>query len=251
MEEQERGLVRTAVAREGRDWPSTSFLARLTGPTRQELLDLGDVRQFARGERITREGEPGSEAFLLLSACAKVTAQIDEEQEALLAIRVGGDIVGELALMDGEPRSATVTACRIEPSLAVAVGRDAFTDFLQRSPQASSALAAEVSRRLRWSDRRRVEFSGCSVKVRTARVIVELTSAYGKQLPYNGVSLGTNLSQGELATLIGAAEPSIQKALRELRDAGLIDTGYRMLVVLDLPGLRAMAGLPAAATASF
>lgn len=251
MEGREQDLVGRTVAQEARNWPATSFLARLPDQARDALLSFGDVRRFARGERIAREGDPGSEVFFLLSACAKVTARTDDGQEALLAIRVSGDIIGELAVIDGEPRSATVTACRIDPSVAVAVGRDAFADFLKKSPEASAALAEAVGRRLRWSNRRRIEFSGCSVKVRTARVIVELASTYGKQLPYNGVSIGTNLSQGELATLIGAAVPSVQRALRELRTAGLVGTGYRMLVALDLPGLRAMAGLPAAITASF
>jgi CRP-like cAMP-binding protein len=251
MQEQDRDFVRRLISREARAWPPTSFLAKLSDAARLALLERGEVRSFARGESIVREGEPGTEVFLLLSACAKTTARNDNGTEALLSIRVGGDVIGELAVMDGEPRSATVTACRIEPCVAVAVGRGEFLNFLMASPEASALLTEVVSRRLRWANRRRIDFSGCSVKVRTARVIVELASAYGQQLPYNGRSIGTNLSQGEFATLVGAAIPSVQKALRELRVAGLIDTGYRTVAALDLPGLRAIAKLSPQQTASF
>jgi len=193
---------------------------------------------------VFHEGELGTAVYLLLSGCVKVTARSGNGTDSLLAIRVGGDVIGELAVMDGDPRSATVTACRIEPTVAVAVDRAAFLGFLGGHPAVATLLTEVVGRRLRWANRRRVEFGSFDVKVRTARVIAELAAAYGQRLPINGVTIGTNLSQGELATLVGAAVPSVQKALRELRTAGLIGTGYRMMVALDLPGLRALSGLP-------
>jgi CRP-like cAMP-binding protein len=164
---------------------------------------------------------------------------------------MSGDIIGELALVDGEPRSATVTACQIEPSSAVVVDQAVFRRFLDDYPSAAVLLARAIGKKLRWANRRRVEFGACSVKVRAARVIVELAAAYGRQLPYNGTTIGTALSQGEFASLVGAAPQTIQRALRELRDAGLIDTGYRALVAMDLPGLRAVAGLPCEENPSF
>jgi CRP-like cAMP-binding protein len=104
------------------------------------------------------------------------------------------------------------------------------------------ALAGIVAQRLRWANRRRVEFGGYPVKVRLARVLAELAASYGLRVP-RGLVIGVDLTQPELAALTGSAEVTIHKALAELRKDGLITTGYRRTTVLDLARLRDIARL--------
>jgi CRP/FNR family transcriptional regulator, cyclic AMP receptor protein len=75
--------------------------------------------RFRKGQTLISEGEQADDIFLLLDASVKVSAQLDAGGRALLAIRIGGDVVGEIAAMDGGTRSATVSACGHEPVIAV------------------------------------------------------------------------------------------------------------------------------------
>ncbi|MDO0927233.1 Crp/Fnr family transcriptional regulator [Streptomyces sp. TG1A-8] len=227
------------------DWPARSFLGGLSEPVRSKLLGIGTRCRYLPGEVLIREGDRSNHVVLLRSGFVKVTASLDNGHEALLAIRVGGDIVGEMAAMDdGAPRSATVTACG---EIAASMVRESdLRFFLESHPEAARAVNRIVIQRLRWSNQRRVEFGGYSVKVRLARVLAELAASYGHPVP-RGIVIGVNLTQPELAALTGSAEVTIHKALAELRRDGLITTGYRRTTVLDVNRLRETARLRKAA----
>ena len=112
--------------------------------------------------------------FLLLDAIVKVTAQMDEGGTALLAVRLGGDIVGEIALVDGQGRTATVSACGNDPVTAVRVSHNEFRGLLNRHPDAAISLASAIGRKFRSATRRRIDSTGCEAKVRLARALREL-----------------------------------------------------------------------------
>lgn len=223
-------------------WPARSFLGSLPEPVRTGLLRLGTRCRYIREEVLICEGDRSNHVVLLRSGFVKVTARLDNGHEALLAIRVGGDVVGEMAAMDDAPRSATVTACG---EIAASIVREAdLRHFLGVHPEAALALAGIVAQRLRWANRRRAEFGGYPVKVRLARVLADLAASYGLRVP-RGLVIGVDLTQPELAALTGSAEVTIHKALAELRKDGLITTGYRRTTVLDLVRLREIARLGA------
>ncbi|MFF7181198.1 cyclic nucleotide-binding domain-containing protein [Streptomyces sp. NPDC008121] len=222
--------------REG--WPTGSFLGALPEAVRADLLNIGTRCRYVPEEILMHEGERSRHVVLLRSGFVKVTARLANGHEALLAIRVGGDIVGEMAAMDDAPRSATVTACG---DIAASIVRESdLRLFLDTRPQAALAIAGIVTQRLRWANRRRVEFGGFPVKVRLARVLAELAASYGHRVP-RGLVIGVDLTQPELAALTGSAEVTIHKALAELRRDDLITTGYRRTTVLDLDRLRRVA----------
>lgn len=217
------------------DWPPGAFLGALSPRCRAELLALGVKQRLSDGKILIHEGGRDSHVVLLRRGLAKVTATTADGRVALLAIRVPGDIVGEMSALNGHPRSATVTACG--PVRTTVIYQSDFQAFLRNHPDAAVQLAAMVADRLRYANQRRVDHATSSVRVRVARVLAEIASAHG-QVTAAGVDLGVPLSQPELAGLCGAAEISVQKALRELRDDGLLSTGYRRITVLDLPALR-------------
>lgn len=223
-------------------WPVGSFIGGLHGAARADLLNLGSHRLFVSEEKLLHEGDRSNHVVLLHSGFAKVTARLENGREALLAIRSAGDVVGEMAAIDDAPRSATVTACGSVS--ANVVPNDELQSFLRRRPEVAITLAGMVVRRLRWANRRRVEFGGLPVKVRLARVLAELASRHGHSVRRHLI-IGVTLSQPELAALTGAAEITVHKALRDLRGDGLLTTGYRRITVLDLRRLRQTAGLPA------
>jgi CRP-like cAMP-binding protein len=221
-------------------WPRASFLAGLDPPVLRDFPDAGELTQFHTGDDLMREGDLADDMFLLLDASVKVTARTDNGGTALLAIRLGGDVVGEIALVDGKGRTATVSACGYEPVTAVRVGHDEFHGLLNRHPAAAVSLASAIGRKLRSSIRRRIDSTGCAPKVSLARALLELAEDYG--LPgHRGILIGVNLTRIELGTLVGVGETTAQRALRELKRDGLVmDTGRRLLVP-GLPALRAAA----------
>ncbi|WP_308313902.1 Crp/Fnr family transcriptional regulator [Streptomyces sp. GbtcB7] len=226
----------------GRDeWPARSLLGVLSPPARRDLLGLGTEVRFDVGAVLLREGMNDRHLLLLLSGFAKVTATVENGETSLLAVRAAGDTVGEMAAMDGAPRSATVTASG--PVTARSVQAGALRELLLRRPEVSMALTGMVANRLRWANQRRLDFRGYPAKVRLARLLVELAATYGSPRA-DGVVIGCRLTQPELATLIGAAVTTIQKVLHELRSEGLLETGYRSTAIRDLPRLRRLADLP-------
>ncbi|MFJ9962744.1 Crp/Fnr family transcriptional regulator [Streptomyces avermitilis] len=222
------------------EWPARSLLGVLSPPARRELLGLGVETRFEPGEVLLTEGAHDRHVLVLLSGFAKVTATVENGETSLLAVRVGGDSIGEMAAMDGAPRSATVIACGQMTARVLQPG--VLHGLLMRRPEVSVALAGIVADRLRWANRRRLDFRGYPAKVRLARLLVELATSYGRPTD-GGVVVGCRLTQPEMAALTGAAETTIHKGLRELREGGLLETGYRSTVVRDLPRLKRLANL--------
>ncbi|RCG26130.1 Crp/Fnr family transcriptional regulator [Streptomyces diacarni] len=202
------------------------------------MLALGVHTRYEAGRVLIREAEPTGFVLVLLGGVVKVTARTHDGRDALLAVRMGGDLVGEFAAVDGGPRSATVTTCGAVAARLVTRGD--FLDCLRREPRIAHAVNASIVTKLRAANRHRVDFAGCDAGTRLARVLHQIAMTYGEPLGAGAV-IRWPLTQPELATLSGAAEPTVHKALRRLRETGVISTGYRSITVEDLALLRGVA----------
>lgn len=223
-------------------WPPRSFLARLDTMSLHDFLAVGKLVTFDRNETIIVEGADDTSAFLLLSACVKVTARLPSGGEALLAVRFGGEVIGELAALDGGRRSATVRGCAREPVVAVELSQPELHDLQVRHPEAARTLNRSIVHKLRSSTRRRIDYTGCPPHVRLARALVEMADDHGWQRnEAQFIRLAVDLTQVEIGTLVGVKPATAQRALRRLRDQALISTDSRPLVILDIEGLRKIA----------
>ncbi|MFY1686152.1 Crp/Fnr family transcriptional regulator [Micromonospora sp. WMMD730] len=216
-------------------WPAGTLLAALTDTDRAALLRLGTGRPLGRGQTIIREGSTGEDVFVITAGSTKVFGDTYDGRTALLALRVAGDIVGELAALDAGRRSATVVTCTV--STVRVIGRTAFDDFLRDRPDAARAVQKSVVAKLRQATRLRIDAGGSSAVVRLARLLAYLASRYGRDVP-DGRAIDVPLSQTDLAAMAGISEPSVQRALGELRRRGLIASAYREIVVRDDAGLQ-------------
>ncbi|MBF9129467.1 Crp/Fnr family transcriptional regulator [Plantactinospora sp. S1510] len=217
-------------------------MQRLSKRSRGELIGLlAPARTLKIGEILLRQGDGGQVVYLLRSpgpersACVKITARLENGSHTLLAIRIGGDLVGEMAVLRDVPRNATVTACA--RTLAHAVPNDTFKAFLHRCPDVWPHLYEMATGQLDWANLRRQEFTGYPIAVRLARVMLDLADRHGSPGP-GGIHLGVRLSQAELGLLVGAREDAVSQALGQLRQAGLVSPRYRAVLVTDLSGLR-------------
>jgi CRP-like cAMP-binding protein len=187
---------------------------------------------------LIREAETSTFVIVLLDGVVKATGMTSDGKEALLAIRVGGDLVGEFAAFDQAPRSSSVTTC------GTVVGRVIkqadFLAALRRDSSLAEAVNRSVVAKVRAANARRVDFAGYDAPTRLARVLSELAIRYGDRSGNRAV-IAWPLTQPELASLAAVAEPTAQKALRKLRERGVITTGYRNFTVLDFAELKRIA----------
>ncbi|MFI6285617.1 Crp/Fnr family transcriptional regulator [Streptomyces sp. NPDC051018] len=219
-------------------WPVDSFVGLLSENSRRELFREGTVRMYSPGESLILQGEDSSHVMVIRHGVVKVVSHTAEGHTALLAIRASGDIVGELGALDSRPRSATVIAVgRVVVSVITGQG---FRLLCEREPQLPLTLMRIVTNRLRASDQARIELGGYTPRVRLAKMLTSLAKSHGTA-GESGVRIGIPLSHSDLASLIGSSQASLERSLRALRVEGVIDTGYRNLVIRDLPGLTRIA----------
>jgi len=197
------------------------------------LLASGTVRRFEEGEILMRQGEPGSYVFILTVGRVKVARVDANGNELLLAVRGVADIVGELAVLGGRMRSATVTA--MVPCVTYVLSAAAFLRIL-RERHVEETLLRYLIARQRESDDARAELAGLNAIQRVGRVLLRFASVAGGEEP------DLDLSQDELAAAAGLSRASVAAALATLRERRLIVTRRRSLVIRDLAKLRAEFG---------
>ncbi|WP_272497685.1 Crp/Fnr family transcriptional regulator [Actinomadura terrae] len=222
-------------------WPSRSLLGQLKPETKDHLLSLGGLRQIAAGEHIIMKGATAPlDVFVLLEGITKVTVDTENGKSILLSIRAGGDMVGELAVLDGSPRLAQVTTIR--PCVVRRISGPQFLAFLDGRPDAWRAINRMVAARLRAATWHRVEYGSLRVPVRVARILMVLARTYGEPCG-DGILIPIHLTRSELGGLIGAEEPTVQKTLAGLLRSGVNGKKGQKIVIRDWPGLCAAAGI--------
>ena len=171
--------ARPAVGRVGSgELAPGTFLAWLTEAERESLAAIGQRRQFPRGAVLMFQGDPDDRVMALLSGRVKVTRLESEGREVMLSIRDPGDLLGELAFVDGEPRVATVTA--LEPVEALVMVGHVLRRHLETTPRVAVVLLEIVTRRFRESTRTRAQFGASDTMARLSSRIVELAERYGE-----------------------------------------------------------------------
>jgi len=218
-----------------REWPESTLLGGLGSADRSALLALGTVVYYDDGQRLIVQGATNNQAYLLLDGMVKVTVRDDNGQSALLGIRVAGDLVGEMAALDGTERSADVTASGAVE--ARVIGAVELRNAAKRQPEISIGIAQMISRRLRWANRRRLDFAARDPGVRIARVLYEVVRGYGERKATHW-SLGVALTQPEIASLAGVRLRTAEKELRALQRDGVLVRRYRQIHVGDLDALQ-------------
>lgn len=172
--------------------------------------------------------------LVLTAGLVKAVAVGDDGQTAALALRGHGEILGELAAVDGGTRSASVVAIEAVEALSIPVA--VFREFLRDQPGAALALLAGVADRLRDASRRQAEFGSLDATERVARMLAELGDSYGERVA-DGLRIDL-VSQDELASLCGASREAVARALRTLRAGDVVRTGRRTVTISDIDRLR-------------
>ncbi|WP_241661210.1 Crp/Fnr family transcriptional regulator [Thermomonospora catenispora] len=219
------------------------FWEALTDEERAALSRAGRIRTFRPGgEALTFEGDVSAHMLVILDGWAKVVSPTDSGKEVVLAVRGPGDMVGEISAMFDRPRTATVQA--LVPLRALSVPAARFKAFLDEHPRSWWPLMATIVDRMgELGNRLRVN-AGADGTCRLAHLLVHLAEVslrYTEPGPDGQIPILPPLSQADLGSWVDASRETAARGFGELRERGLVQTAYRKVTVLDLPGLREFA----------
>ncbi len=215
---------------------ATPFFAGV-GPDVRERVAAGmRTRRFRRGEVIFHVGDPGDALFIIVSGDVKISLPSDSGDEAILTTLHAGEAFGELALLDGAPRSASATA--IGPTETVVLPRDQFRELIATEAAIRDALLASIAGELRRLTTHVEELHFLDITGRLAARLVRLARDSGTPIDGgSGIRLRKSLTQGDLAAMVGCTRQSVNKLLGRFTDDGLVRLERDGIVILDLDGL--------------
>lgn len=217
--------------------PDSSFYGALTADDRAWLRDRSAVRTFPPGYRLAMEGETSPDVRILLSGWTKATSVTPGGEEVVLRIYGPGDLLGAEAVLTGQSRPETVTALAKCTALLLPARR--FTDVLDRNPGIARAFSIALLQRTQAADEL-VKLRHADADARLARVLLALADRAGAKAA-DGITIPVELTQEDLASLLGLSRSTVARTLRSLRRQGMIRTGYRNITVTDIRELRRVA----------
>ncbi len=220
------------------DTAEGGLLAHLADTDREYLLARGTRRRFRANDVVLMEGDPSDHVHVLVSGWVRVSTIVEDGREVLFGLRGPGEVLGDLAAVTGRPRSASVRA--IEPCTVYQLTGAEFVDVLHARPEIAIATIKTVATRLRHAESARVDSAAFDVSRRVAVVLVRLAEEHGRRVP-EGVLIEDAFSQEDIAAQIGAARRTVARALRVLREKGIVETGRRRILIRNPRVLRAFA----------
>ena len=208
---------------------SSPVLEALNEEERSRLLDRAVARRLQRGEILFLAGHPGTRIYIVLSGVMKLAARDFEGRETILGLAVPGDMVGEVAALDGtvQPLDAIATT----PTRLAGIEAEALLDIVCGNPEAGLRLARSVATRTRWICDAALERTSSEVPARLAGRLLDLAELLGCT---NGthIYLELPMAQSDLGRLAGMCRESACKTMRRFKREGLLDYEGRKLRIL-------------------
>jgi len=214
---------------------SSLLLSGLDIEDLRALLALASQRSCKARKVVCQKGEPGHELLIVLSGKLKVCASSAFGKEAILGLIEDGEIFGEMALIDGQERSANVIA--VEDTQLLVIHRKDFLPFIEAHPKACMGLLMAMTQRLRKMDVLIEDLRFLDLKDRLAKTLRQLAQEYGRTVVGGGVRIDFKISQEELGSLVGATRENVNKQIRAWVDEGVLETSQSTLIIRQMDRL--------------
>ena len=195
---------------------------------------LAVPRNYAKGEVIFSQGDRGDALYCVASGRVRISATGAGGQEVFLSIMEPGDTFGEIAVMDGQPRTAGATS--LDATRLLVIGRRAFLRLLEQEPHLAIELLRLLCTRLRWISELVEESAFLAGPARLAKRLLVLASLHGRPVATDQLEL--RISQAELAHFLGIARQLVNHHLREWQRAGWVDLGRGRVTIRNREALR-------------
>ncbi|HEY4898563.1 MAG TPA: Crp/Fnr family transcriptional regulator [Candidatus Nanopelagicaceae bacterium] len=197
---------------------------------RESMVSL----KLNKGQVLFKEGQEGDRLYVVVTGKIKLGTTSNDGRENLLSILGPGEMFGELSLFDPEPRASTATA--VTDSRLVSLAHGAVIGLVTTNPQTSLELLRRLAQRLRKSNEVLADLVFADVPGRVAKAIMELGERFGIQKD-DGLHVNHDLTQEELAQLVGASRETVNKALADFAARGWVKLEPRAVLVTDIERL--------------
>jgi CRP/FNR family cyclic AMP-dependent transcriptional regulator len=206
------------------------LFSELSPPELERIAQVAIPRSFPRDTRVFHEGDPGDACYIVRTGSCRVTREHPDGRAITLATLGPGAIFGELAMLDGERRSASVEATENTQLLALPAGD--MQTLIREHPEMAEKLIVALTRRLREANERISRQSFQTVPSRVAGVLNQLL-AEGSMTPLVRDGVTIRLRQSDLAQLAGTSRESVSRFLATLERAGVVQVGRGRVTVLE------------------
>jgi len=195
-----------------------------------QIVQTGNKKTYTKDSVILVEEEIGTALFVIIKGKVKVSRSSNDGREVILSILSDSDFFGEMSILDGLNRSATVVA--LEDSELFIIQRKEFLDLLNKHPEITIALLSELTRRLRNADMKIKALSLKDAEGKVATVILQLADDIGK-IKQGVVEIEKLPLQQDLANMAGTSRETISRTLHAFARKGLVEMDGSKLRILD------------------
>ncbi len=217
-----------------------NFLELLSPADANDVLALGVRRRLPARSILFHEGDEGTACAIVTEGRLKASYWSADGREVLLNVHRPGEAVGVVSVIDGDVRTASVSA--LEPVDIVMVPREALLELSSQRPAVAFALMNELCHLFRTSNRKQLDFGTLDTLGRVARQLATLAESFGEAHP-DGLLIDLPLTQQDLANWVGASREAAGKAMQHLERLGYVSSPRRrQVVVRDLDALRSLTG---------
>ncbi|MCA0436438.1 MAG: Crp/Fnr family transcriptional regulator [Austwickia sp.] len=199
------------------------------------LRSTMSTTRLQRGEVLFREGQRGDRLYVIVNGKIKLGRSSTDGRENLMAILGPGEMFGELSLFDPGPRTATATA--VADTELIGMGNESLHEYLKDRPAVSLALLGALARRLRRTNDSVADLVFTDVPGRVAKALLDLAGRFGRPAE-EGVLVAHDLTQEELAQLVGASRETVNKALADFASRGWLKLEARAVLLMDVERLQ-------------
>ncbi len=180
---------------------------------------------LAEGQTLFERGDIGDGCYWVKKGVLTVTVASPQGEQRILAILGPGAIVGELAMIDSLPRSASIEALR--PCELNFISRAAFTNLLRQQPELYTDIVKTLASRLRQSDEDMVASTFLTVRARVARAVLQFAHHLGEEVAPDQILIRHKVTQSDLAAMAGVARESVSRTLNDWRRRKVVDPSSR------------------------
>jgi len=209
---------------------SAPLFADIDPENSRALIESMNPVAFARGDVLFHEGDPGDRLFVIRSGKIKLGRRSSDGRENLLSIQGPGEMFGELSLFDPGPRTATATV--VADAELVELAHTDLVAWLEQHPTVAKHLLKALAHRLRRTNEALADLVFSDVPGRVAKALLDLATRFGEPTD-EGVRVAHDLTQEELAQLVGASRETVNKALADFAARGWVRREGRAVVLLD------------------
>ena len=193
-----------------------------------------DSVKIAKGSVLFAEGDEGDHLYVIVEGKLKLGTSSGDGRENLLSILGPGEMFGELSLFDPGPRTSTATA--VTDAKLLSLGQEKLIPWLATNPNVSLQLLARLAQRLRRTNEAVGDLVFSDVPGRVAKALIDLGERFGKQTD-EGLFVHHDLTQEELAQLVGASRETVNKALADFAGRNWLKLDGRAVLITDIERL--------------